>query len=344
MLAVCCLTNKRTGLQPPGWPAQTKDKPEQKMKKFTSVYDAPHPARLVEEALAIKANPYAFEQLGRHKRLVMLFFNPSLRTRLSTEAAAQQLGMQVISMNATEGWRLEFEDGVVMNGDSAEHIREAAGVISQYADIIGVRSFPSLQNKAKDYADEVIASFVKYASVPVISLESAIRHPLQSLADWMTIQEHQLRPRPKVVLTWAPHPRALPQAVPNSFVEWMQQADVELVVTHPQGYELDATFMKQTPVEYDQDAALRNADFVYAKNWSPLHPYGRIQVQDPKWMITPEKMALTHNAYFMHCLPVRRNVVVSDAVLDGPNSLVLKQARNRIFAAQAVLKQMLEVM
>ena len=314
------------------------------MQKFTSIHDTPDPARLVAEALALKADPYAFEHLGRRKRLVMLFFNPSLRTRLSTEAAAQQLGMQVMSMNATEGWKLEFEDGVVMDGESAEHVREAAGVISQYADIIGVRSFPGLQDKDKDYADEVIHAFVEYATVPVISLESAIRHPLQSLADWMTISECQRKPRPKVVLSWAPHPRALPQAVPNSFVEWMQRADVELVVTHPEGYALDPDFMGDTPVYYDQDEALRGADFVYAKNWSPLQPYGRVINRDAHWMISPEKMALTNQGQFMHCLPVRRNVVVSQAVLDGPNSLVLQQARNRIFAAQAVMKQMLEVM
>lgn len=314
------------------------------MKQFISVKDVPDPAQLVEEARAIKANPHAEASLGQGRRLLMLFFNPSLRTRLSTEIAAQQLGMHVISMNAAEGWRLEFADGVVMNGDSAEHVREAAGVVSQYADIIGIRSFPSLDNREKDYADEVLNAFARYASVPVLSLESATRHPLQSVADWMTISEHSIRPRPKVVLSWAPHPRALPQAVPNSFVEWMRRADVDLVITHPEGYELSPEFTGSTPVVYNQREAFDGADFIYAKNWSAFEPYGKILSQDPDWAITPDKMALTREGYFMHCLPARRNVVVADAVIDSPRSLVMAQARNRVFSAQAVIRRMLKEM
>jgi N-succinyl-L-ornithine transcarbamylase len=311
------------------------------MQQFLSVHDVDDPHQLVREALDLKSSPYAYESLGKHKRLLMLFFNPSLRTRLSTEVAAQQLGMHVISMNASEGWKLELADGSVMRGDTAEHVREAAGVIGQYADIIAVRSFPGLVDREQDYADTLMKAFVRHTGKPVISLESATRHPLQSLADWMTILEHQPRQRPKVVLSWAPHPRALPQAVPNSFAEWMQVADVDFYITHPPGYELDPQFTGHTPVLYDQREAFAEADFIYAKNWSPLTPYGQVVNQDPDWMISADKMAGTRNAKFMHCLPVRRNVVVSDAVLDGGNSVVLQQAHNRVFAAQAVLRRML---
>lgn len=311
------------------------------MKKFTTVRDVPDPQALVRETIALKANPFAPDALGRHKTLVMLFFNPSLRTRLSTEKAGLNLGMSVISMNATEGWQIEFQDQVVMNSDKAEHIREAAGVISQYADVIGVRTFPTLSDRDRDYADFVLNRFVELASVPVISLESAIRHPLQSLADAVTIEEFKTKARPKVVLTWAPHPRALPQAVANSFIEWMQGMDVDLTVTHPWGYELNPDFIKDTPVEYDQRKAFEGADFIYCKNWSAYHEYGQILNQDPDWMVTMEKMNRTDNGKFMHCLPVRRNVKVEDAVLDSPNSLVLQQANNRTFAAQAVLKKMI---
>lgn len=312
------------------------------MKHFTGIHDVTDLPQLVALAQSIKANPWQFSNLGQHKTLVLLFFNPSLRTRLSTEKAALQLGMQVMSMNADQGWVLEFKEGAVMNGGSAEHIKEAAAVISQYADIIGVRSFPGLTDREQDYQDAVIRAFTRYARVPVISLESAIRHPLQSLADVLTIESFKKQPRPKVVLSWAPHVRALPQAVPNSFVEWMRAADVELVVTHPPGYELAESFMGDVAVEYNQTAAFAGADFVYAKNWSSYQDYGKILNQDPAWMITPEKMALTNAAYFMHCLPVRRNVVVADAVLDGPQSIVIEQANNRTFAAQAVLKTLLE--
>lgn len=312
------------------------------MKQFTSVYDIDDPASLVAEALALKKAPYANQALGQNKTVILVFFNPSLRTRLSTELAAKNLGCNVMTLNVADGWKLEFADGTVMNGGSAEHIREAAGVMSQYADILGVRSFPDLEDKDRDYADEVMNAFIKHATVPVVSLESAIRHPLQSLADWVTIEEYKKRIRPKVVLTWAPHPRALPQAVSNSFLEWMQAAPVDLVLTHPKGYELDPSFVKDTPVVYDQEEAFAGADFIYAKNWSPLNPYGKPQPIAKDWQVTAEKMALTDEGYFMHCLPVRRNVVVSDAVLDGPQSLVLPQAGNRLYAAQAVLQRMLE--
>ena len=312
------------------------------MKQFTSVNDVPNPKQLVESALALKRSPAgSLKGIGANKTIVMLFFNPSLRTRLSTEKAALTLGMSVIEYNAGQGWQLEFEEGVVMDSDKAEHIREAAAVISQYADIIGIRTFPSLVDRERDYADFVLQQFMQHATVPIISLESAIRHPLQSLADWVTLEEHRPAHRPKVVLSWAPHPRALPQAVANSFVEWMKLADVDLVVTHPEGYELADTFGQDVNVEYDQHKALAGADFVYAKNWSSYQQYGQILNQDPAWMITPEKMAQTNNARFMHCLPVRRNVVVADGVLDSPASLVIEQANNRTYAAMAVLKAIL---
>lgn len=312
------------------------------MNKFTAVHDIADLPLLLDEAIALKANPFAHDALGKHKTLVMLFFNPSLRTRLSTERAALNLSMNVISMNATEGWQLEFQDRVIMNSDKAEHIREAAGVISQYADVIGVRTFPTLTDRARDYADFVLNRFVELASVPVISLESAIRHPLQSLADCITILEHKTTAKPKVVLTWAPHPRALPQAVANSFIEWMRVLEVDLTVTHPPGYELSPVFTEGVKIEYDQQKAFEGADFIYCKNWSAYEPYGQILNQDPAWMVTMGKMNVTNNGKFMHCLPVRRNVKVEDAVLDSPNSLVLKQANNRTFAAQVVLKSILE--
>lgn len=312
------------------------------MKNFTSVADVPNIRDLVQEALEIKKQANSLQGMGKNRTLVLLFFNPSLRTRLSTEKAALNLGMQVMTMNANQGWKLEFEDGVVMDGDRPEHIREAAAVISRYADVIGVRSFPTLEDKERDYADLVLRKFVECATVPVISLESATRHPLQSLADWMTIAEHKDKERPKVVLTWAPHPKALPQAVPNSFLEWMKHAGVDLVLTHPEGYELDPAFSAGIPVNYDQESAFRGADFIYAKNWSSVSEYGKVLSTDRKWMVTADKMALTNEACFMHCLPVRRNMVVEDAVLDSPRSLVLEQAENRTYAAQAVLKAILE--
>jgi len=312
------------------------------MKHFTAAKDVANVQALVEEGLRLKVAPFAHQYIGKDKTLILLFFNPSLRTRLSTQKAGYNLGMHVISMNAAQGWKLEFEDGVVMSADRSEHIREAAGVISQYADVIGIRSFPTLEDREKDYQDFVLRQFIQHATVPVISLESGTRHPLQSLTDLMTIEEHKQTERPKVVLSWAPHPRALPQAVPNSFVEWMKVGNVDLVVTHPEGAELAPEFMDGVTLEYDQDKALEGADFVYTKNWSSYQDYGKVITRQEDWMITKAKLAQTNNAKFMHCLPVRRNVVVADEVLDSPASIVLEQANNRTFAAQAVLKTILE--
>ncbi|NRA50847.1 MAG: N-acetylornithine carbamoyltransferase [Phaeodactylibacter sp.] len=313
------------------------------MQHFTSVYDVANPKALVKSALELKQqDPAELEAIGRHKTLVLLFFNPSLRTRLSTQKAGLSLGMQVMVHNAGQGWQLEFEDGAVMDANKAEHVKEAAAVIGQYADIIGVRTFPGLTDQERDYQDYVLEQFKLYAQVPVVSLESAIRHPLQSLADWVTIEAHRPVHKPKVVLSWAPHTRALPQAVSNSFLEWMQVADVDLCITHPEGYELAPDFVKDTPVCYNQDEALEGADFVYVKNWSPYQDYGKVINQDTGWMITPEKMSKTNNGHFMHCLPVRRNVVVADGVLDSPNALHLEQSNNRTWAAMAVLKALLK--
>lgn len=315
------------------------------MKQFLSVHDAGDVAALVAEARGHKADPFAFETLGRRRTIGLVFFNASLRTRLSTQRAAQNLGMQVIVLNTgQDAWQLEFADGTVMDGGSAEHIREAAAVLGEYCDIIGVRAFPSLKDREADEREEVIASMVRYSGKPVVSLESATRHPLQSLADCMTVDELRPVARPKVVLTWAPHPRALPQAVPNSFVEWMRRFDVDLVITHPEGYELSTAFVGDAMVVHDQAAAFEGAHFIYAKNWSSYAHYGQILRGDAEWMVTAEKMAATADAKFMHCLPVRRNVVVEDAVLDGPSSVVIRQAGNRIWSAQAVLKRMLEAL
>ncbi|MDY7396474.1 N-acetylornithine carbamoyltransferase [Aureibaculum sp. 2210JD6-5] len=313
------------------------------MKKYTAISDIKSLSTMVDEAVQLKKNPYAFESLGKHKTLVMLFFNPSLRTRLSTQKAAQYLGMQVMVMNiSNDAWALEFEDGTIMNQNTSEHIKEAAKVVSQYADIIAIRAFAGLKNKEEDYSEKVINAFVNYATVPIISLESATGHPLQALADVITIKENQKNKKPKVVLTWAPHPKALPQAVANSFVEMMQINNVDFVITHPKGYELDKGIVKNSKVEYNQDKAFENADFIYAKNWSSVGDYGKVLSKDKNWMVTEQKMKLTNNAKFMHCLPVRRNVVVADEVLDGENSLVIEQANNRTFAAQLVLKKILE--
>ena len=314
------------------------------MKKFESVADVTQLSALIQRGIDLKANPRQAEALGKGKTLVLLFFNPSLRTRLSTEKAGIHLGMSVINMNAGQGWQLEFEDGKIMNMDKAEHIREAAAVISQYADIIGIRTFPSLKDREKDYSDFILHQFMRYASVPIISLESAIRHPLQSLADLITIEEHKKTARPKVVLTWAPHPRALPQAVSNSFLEWVNRTEADLVITHPEGYELAPHFTHGIPILHNQREALEGADFVYTKNWSSFQSYGKILSQDEDWMITHDKMALTNQGKFMHCLPVRRNVVVADAVLDSEASLVIEQANNRTYAAQAVLHEILHTL
>ena len=313
------------------------------MRHFTSVRDVEDIKALVNLARECKADPLKYKELGRNKTLGLVFFNPSLRTRLSTQKAAHNLTLRVMDMNVgQDSWSLEFRDDVVMDANTTEHIKEAAAVMGQYCDILGIRSFPSLNDKESDYKEEVIGKFITYSGVPLVSLESATLHPLQSLADLMTIEELKKKERPKVVLTWASHPKALPQAVPNSFAEWMIRADVDFTITHPEGYELDTKFTDGAKIVYDQDEALKGADFVYAKNWSSYEYYGNILSKDKSWTITPEKMALTNNGKFMHCLPVRRNVEVSDAVLDSPTSVVIHEAGNRVWAAQAVLKKILD--
>ena len=313
------------------------------MKHFTSLHDVTDLKALLQTAFALKKSPFAHAHLGKHKAMGLFFMNPSLRTRLSTQRAAMNLGLNTMTMDLTKDtWKLETKLGVTMDGEAAEHAKEAIAVMGQYCDLIGVRSFPQLKDQTEDYAEEVLGLFKQYAGVPVVSLESATLHPLQSLADLMTIEEYKRKPRPKVVLTWAAHPKALPQAVPNSFARWLGSADVELVITHPEGYELAPQFTQNATIEYDQNKALTGADFVYAKNWASYLHYGKILSHDRTWQITQQKMQLTDNAYFMHCLPVRRNVIVSDQVLDSPQSIVIEQARNRLFAAQAVLKTLLE--
>jgi len=309
------------------------------MKNYEDISAIENLSEIIDQAIQLKKNPYQYAALGKYKTLVMLFFNSSLRTRLSTEKAAKNLGMDVSILNVNDSWNLEFEDGTVMNAANAEHIKEACRVISQYADIIAVRAFATLQDKEKDASEFVLNSFLKYATVPVINMESAVAHPLQALADAITIEELKTKKRPKVVISWAPHPKALPQAVANSFITMMQKRDVELLITHPTGYELNPEITRNTPIEYDQEIALKNADFVYVKNWSNYNDYGKILSNDPNWMMTEKKLG---SAKFMHCLPVRRNVVVEDKVLDGDNSLVIHQANNRTFAAQIVLKKILE--
>ncbi|MBI4930964.1 MAG: N-acetylornithine carbamoyltransferase [Bacteroidetes bacterium] len=319
------------------------------MKKFTSVSDVANIDQLVLEALVEKKFPLANKELGKNKTLGLIFLNPSLRTRLSTQRAGQNLGMDVIVMNLDkEGWSIETKEGVVMDGSAAEHIKEAAGVIGQYCDIIGVRSFPKFQNREEDYSNEVLNKFIQHSGVPVVSLESATLHPFQSLADLITITElWHSKPRtsarkPKVVLSWAPHPKILPQAVPNSFSEWMTKTDFDFVITHPPGYELAGQFTKGVKIIYNQEEAFKGADFIYAKNWSSYRDYGKILSKDVAWIINNHKMSLTNNAKFMHCLPVRRNVVVVDEVLDGKDSVVIQQAGNRIWAAQVILKKILQ--
>lgn len=315
------------------------------MKQFTSVEDVKDISALVKEAQNQKKNPYAQQSLGKNKTLGLVFLNPSLRTRLSTQKAAFNLGMNVMVMNFTsDGWGLETADGVVMSHGPGEHIREAAAVIGQYCDIIGIRSFPGLKDREKDYKNTILHKMIEFSGVPVVSLESGTLHPLQSLADLLTIEELKKKDRPKVVLTWAPHKKALPQAVPNSFAQWMNKADVDFVITHPKGYELAPEFAGNAPVVYDQDEAIKNADFIYAKNWSSYQQYGQVLSSDESWMITNEKMKLTNEGRFMHCLPVRRNLVVADEVLDGEASAVIHQAGNRVWSAQAVLKNMLETL
>lgn len=310
------------------------------MKNYTSINDIQDINSWIEEAKEIKANPLKNIELGKNKTLGLLFFNASLRTRLSTQKAALNLGMDPIVMNVSgDAWGIEFGDGTVMNGTTAEHIKEGAAVISQYCDVIAVRAFPTLTDKEKDESEEVLMSFVKFASVPIVSMESATGHPLQGLTDAITISENSTKKKPKVVLSWAPHIKALPHAVGNSFIQAMQKMDVEFVIANPEGYNLNPEITKDTPIYHNQEEAFKDADFVYTKNWSSYEDYGKILNVDANWMITKEKLA---NAKFMHCLPVRRNVVVEDAVLDSDNSLVIEQANNRTYAAQLVLKKILE--
>lgn len=313
------------------------------MRHFTSVNDIPDLRKALDVAFDVRNNPFAYSHLGKNKTMVLIFFNSSLRTRLSTQKAAMNLGMNTMVLNVNEdGWKMESELGVVMDGDKPEHLREAIPVIGEYCDIIGVRSFARFESREDDYQEKILNQFIQYSGVPVVSMEAATRHPLQSFADLMTIEELKSSPRPKVVLTWAPHPRALPQAVPNSFVEWMRKADYDLVVTHPEGYELAPEFMDGLQVEYDQRKAFEGAEFIYAKNWASYTHYGQILSKDRSWTVDQAKMDLTDNAKFMHCLPVRRNMIVTDEVIDSPASVVIREAANREWSAQAVLKMILE--
>ena len=318
------------------------------MKSFFHVQDIGDLDAALKEALEVKNNPFAWKHLGTDKTIILVFFNNSLRTRLSSQKAALNLGMNPIVLNVNgDSWKLETEMGVVMDGDKSEHLREAIPVIGSFCDIIGVRSFAGLTDREKDYGEEILRQFIEYSGRPVISLESATVHPCQAFADLITIEEHKEKKRPKVVMTWAPHPRALPQAVPNSFAEWMNAADVDFVITHPEGYELDPRFVGDAKVEYDQMKALEGADFVYAKNWSCPgvslpEQYGQILSKDMGWTVDARHMAVTNNAQFLHCLPVRRNMIVSDEVIDSPRSLVIPEAANRVVSAQVVMKRMLE--
>jgi N-succinyl-L-ornithine transcarbamylase len=315
------------------------------MKQFTSVHDVADIHALVAEALALKKSPYAHQHLGKNKTMALVFLNPSLRTRMSTQKAAMNLGMNVMVLNIDkEGWALELRDCVVMNGATVEHIREAAAVMGQYADIIGVRSFPGLKNRDEDYSETIFNKFVEFCGVPVVSLESATRHPLQSLADLVTIEELKTKKRPKVVLTWAPHIKPLPQAVPNSFAEWMCRADVDFTIAHPEGYDLAAEFTTGATITHNQDDAIAGADFIYVKNWSAYEPYGQLPPVNGDWMLTPSKLKAADHAKVMHCLPVRRDLELSSEILDGPSSVVVHEAGNRVWAAQAVLKSILEKM
>ena len=320
------------------------------MRTFFNVTDIGPLDKAIAEALEVKRNRYGYQHLGKNKTLLMIFFNNSLRTRLSTQKAAMNLGMNVIVLDVNAGaWKLETERGVIMNGDKSEHLLEAIPVMGSYCDIIAVRSFAGLQNRDYDYAETVVNQFVRYSGRPVIAMETATVHPLQAFADLITIEEHKTVARPKVVLTWAPHCRALPQAVPNSFAEWMAAADVDLVVTHPEGYQLDPRFVGDTRVEYNQRKAFEGAHFIYAKNWScpgvsRREDYGKILTEDMSWTVDAEHMAWTDNGKFMHCLPVRRGLIVTDDVIESPNSLVIPEAANREISAQVVLKRVLETL
>jgi len=320
------------------------------MKQFISVKDVSNINALVQKALMYKANPVKDILLGKNKRIGLLFLNPSLRTRLSTQVAAQNLGMEPIVYNVDkEGWSLEFNEGAIMNGTTVEHIKDAAPVLGSYFDILCIRTFPSLQNKEQDYSEKIIHQFIKYAGIPIVSLESATLHPLQSLTDLITINESfqsnvKLKnKKPKVVLTWAPHIKPIPQCVANSFSEWMTNwREADFVITHPEGYELSTEYTNGATILHNQDEALKDADFVYVKNWSSFNEYGKVLTTDESWMLTNAKLKQTNDAKVMHCLPVRRNVELSDEILDGTNSLVTKQASNRVWAAQAILSEILE--
>jgi N-succinyl-L-ornithine transcarbamylase len=326
------------------------------LKQFISVHDVADINALVKKALAYKAYPFKDKTLGANKRIGCLFLNPSMRTRLSTQIAAQNLGMEAIIFNVgSEGWALEFEEGAIMNGTTVEHVKDAAPIMGNYFDILAIRTFPSLKNREEDYSEFYIKQFIKYAGIPVVSLESATLHPLQSLTDVITITEtwkaplsnsvgegQGVRSKPKVVLTWAPHVKSLPQCVANSFSQWMTAwGEADFVITHPEGYELSSAFTKGAKITHNQDEALKDADYVYVKNWSAYHDYGKMLSNDPEWMLIADKLKVTNNAKVMHCLPVRRNVELSDAILDSPNSLVTVQASNRVWAAQAVLSEIL---
>ena len=314
------------------------------MKKFISAHDVDNISELIQMALDYKANPWKDEQLGKRKRIGCLFLNPSMRTRLSTQVAAQQLGMETVIFNVgSEGWALEFEDGAIMNGTTVEHVKDAAPIMGNYFDILAIRTFPGLKDKNADYSEHIIQQFIKYAGIPVLSLESATLHPLQSLTDLITITENWTSTeKPKVVLTWAPHVKPLPQCVANSFAQWVNAwGEANFVITHPAGYELDESFTKGATITHDQDEALTGADFIYVKNWSAFEPYGSLPPFGGEWMLSNEKIRHTRNAKVMHCLPVRRNVELSDEILDGPHSLITKQASNRVWAAQAVIAELL---
>lgn len=313
------------------------------MKSFLHVSDIGDLGKALEEALQVKKTPFAWQELGRNKTIILVFFNNSLRTRLSSQKAAQNLGMNPIVLNVNgDSWKLETEMGVIMDGDKSEHLREAIPVIGSYCDIIGVRSFARFEDRDFDYQETILNQFIEYSGRPVISLESATVHPCQAFADLITIEEHKKVKRPKIVLTWAPHPRALPQAVPNSFAEWMNAADVDFVITCPEGYDLAPEFVQNARVERDQMKAFEGADFIYAKNWSSYEHYGQILSKDMSWTVGARQMAVTNSAHFMHCLPVRRNMIVTDEVIDSPQSLVIPEAANRVVSAQVVMKRMLE--
>ena len=312
------------------------------MKNFININNVKDYQGLIKESIEIKNNPYSFKKIGINKTLGLIFFNSSLRTRLSTLKAAKMLGLETIVMNFNnEGWEIEFEEKTIMSKNSAEHVKEAAQVISQYCDIIGIRAFAELKNKNHDESEKIINSFVKYGSVPIINLESSCAHPLQALADAITIEEHKNKSNPKIVISWAPHPKSLPHAVANSFINMARMSNYDLVITNPVGYDLNPKITKGINVTHNQEEAFKNADFIYAKNWSSYNDYGKVLINNDKWMINKRKMEITNNAKFMHCLPVRRNVVVEDAVLDSNYSLAINQANNRTYAAQTILKKII---